>query len=195
MKIQHYTAVDFKTSKWSGGTTTQLFISPQTANYADLNFDIRISSAKVEVDTSTFTNLPKVSRKLMILDGEITIKHQDRYTKQLKPLDVDTFQGDWNTSSQGICTDFNVMTTKNHVSQLHGVALNAEEIKQINNTEKWDIYCIYLHSGKISVTIADKHYTINSDNLLVIEQADFSALTIHAQADSKLAIVSYNHQS
>ncbi len=194
MKVKLYTSIDFKTSNWSGGTTTQLYISPDTAKYADLNFDIRISSAKVEVAESTFTNLPKVNRQLMILEGEITIAHKDKYTKRLKPLDVDTFQGDWNTTSKGVCTDFNVMTTGNAASELSGLALASNQSKKVHMDEQWDTFFIYLFSGKVSVKIADKDNTINGDSLLVIEEAKLADIYLFAHEDSRLALVGYKKQ-
>ena len=53
MNITILSKSDYITSNWSGGSTTQLFISPATASYAERNFDFRISSAKVEVAAST----------------------------------------------------------------------------------------------------------------------------------------------
>ncbi len=185
MKITQYNSNDFKTGKWSGGTTTELYISPAASNYADLNFDIRISSAKVEIETSTFTNLPEVNRQLMILDGEITITH-------LKPLDVDTFKGDWNTTSQGVCTDFNVMTRGNTVSELSGIDLVANQTQELKIAKTWKNFCIYLFSGSIAVTIADKTYTINSNSFLVVEEVALTDIKIYSHQNSRLALVTYN---
>ena len=124
MKITILTQHNFQTSKWSGGTTTQLYIYPAHSSYADKNFDLRISMAKVEVEESSFTSLPGVYRKLMILEGAITIHHEGQYSKQLKPFDVENFKGDWKTTSLGICTDFNVMTTGEKQSELYHLSMN-----------------------------------------------------------------------
>ncbi len=43
-----------KISTWSGGTTTELFIYPEVAEYSERNFDFRISTATVEVEESNF---------------------------------------------------------------------------------------------------------------------------------------------
>ena len=37
----------YKTTQWSGGTTTELLIYPSTSKYSERNFKWRISSAKV----------------------------------------------------------------------------------------------------------------------------------------------------
>lgn len=57
------------TSNWSGGTTTQLFIYPPEASYAARNFLFRISTATVETETSTFTDLTGFNRILLLLNG------------------------------------------------------------------------------------------------------------------------------
>ena len=110
MRINILQASNYILSQWSGGSTTQLFVYPLTADYATRNFEFRLSTATVEAEKSAFTSLPGFHRKLMILAGEITITHENRYSKLLNPFTVETFEGDWKTSSAGKCTDFNVMT-------------------------------------------------------------------------------------
>jgi environmental stress-induced protein Ves len=123
MKTTILTSRNFKTTKWSGGTTTQLYISPINATLFNRDFKLRISTAKVETEESTFTSLPNVRRKLMILLGEITITHENQYSKHLKPFDIDDFCGDWTTSSKGTCIDFNVMTNNLDKSELYHLSI------------------------------------------------------------------------
>lgn len=100
---------------WSGGTTQELFIYPKTATAQDRNFDFRISTATVEVEESTFTNYQGYLRKLMVLEGELTILHENHYSIQLLPFEQDSFSGDWNSTSKGKVRDFNVIY-KPHLS-------------------------------------------------------------------------------
>lgn len=104
---------DIKTSNWSGGTTSELFIFPTNSLYKDLNFGFRLSRATIEVEESIFTPLPNVKRQLMLLDGELELIHEGYHTKKLKPLQFDTFSGSWNTKSIGKATDFNLMMLGN----------------------------------------------------------------------------------
>ena len=83
MEFTIHTPKDFKNTNWSGGTTTQLYIYPPTADYAKRNFKFRLSTAKVEAEKSDFTSLPGISRQLMILDGDLTITHQKHYSKTI----------------------------------------------------------------------------------------------------------------
>ena len=68
----------------SGGTTTQLFIYSWNETYSNLQFDFRISTATVEVETSIFTQLPGVRRTLMVLDGTMELHHQHHHTNNFK---------------------------------------------------------------------------------------------------------------
>ncbi|HNR03775.1 MAG TPA: HutD family protein [Bacillota bacterium] len=101
-----------KVSTWSGGTTTQLYIYPENAVYADRNFRWRLSSAKVAADESTFTPLPGISRILMIIEGEVEIEHQGHHRTVLKAFEKDSFSGDWTTICKGKAADYNLMTDK-----------------------------------------------------------------------------------
>ncbi|MCK5028254.1 MAG: HutD family protein [Bacteroidales bacterium] len=123
MITEHIKASDLNTNKWSGGTTTQLAIYPKDADYKKLNFQFRISTATVEVEESTFTKLPGIYRKLMILDGEIRIEHKDRYTQTLKKFEQDSFEGNWNTKSFGKAVDFNLMTKGNTKGEIESLII------------------------------------------------------------------------
>ena len=98
-----------KTSVWSGGATTELFIWPENGDYAKREFLVRISSATVELEESVFTSLPGVERWLMTLDKSMKICHKERYERTLEPFQVEQFQGDWETRSYGQVRDLNLM--------------------------------------------------------------------------------------
>ena len=57
MRILHLTEKDYKVGQWSGGTTTELFIWPEGADYAKREFSVRVSSARVGLEESDFTPL------------------------------------------------------------------------------------------------------------------------------------------
>ena len=86
-------AEDFVTSKWSGGSTTELYIYPPQAVYREGNFKCRISSATVEVEKSDFTSLPGVKRYLSIFFGKLKMVHGGEKEVILKPYEVDCFDG------------------------------------------------------------------------------------------------------
>lgn len=97
------------TTRWSGGTTTQLFISPVESTVEGRDFDIRISTATVEVDESVFTPFQGYLRKLMLLNGRMEIQHDSDIPLQLSPGKLHAFSGDSATHSKGQVQDFNVI--------------------------------------------------------------------------------------
>ena len=123
MSLQIKRSVDFHSSAWSGGTSTELFIYPPNSNYAHRDFHFRVSTATVDVEESEFTALPGVSRKLMILEGEIDISHDDHLARKLKKFDVEIFEGHRKTRSKGKCIDFNLMTQGNTSGELRSLFL------------------------------------------------------------------------
>ncbi|PKV50938.1 HutD protein [Aquimarina sp. MAR_2010_214] len=186
MEVTIITSDTFKTNTWSGGTTTQFFMYPPTANYKELNFDFRLSMATVAIEKSVFTSLPGVSRTLLVLDGEITLQHEDRYTKQLSKLDSDTFEGGWKTSSIGMCTDFNLMTTGNTVGKLGVFTPKQNENILCPIKNKWDWVFIYNYSGEVTIDINHQEYTIHQSDVLVIRQPIATNMHINAIKDSTL---------
>lgn len=103
---------DYSIARWSGGTTTQLAIAPEEAQYADRDFLWRISSAQVELEHSDFTPLPGYDRFLAVLAGDLELQVGDEERVPLPRLTVRTFDGGLPTQSWGKCTDFNLMVRK-----------------------------------------------------------------------------------
>ena len=101
-----------KVSKWSGGETIELFISPEEADFKSGDYDLRISVATVNLQESVYTKLPGVWRTLMLLEGNLELNHEGHHTSVLKPFEQDSFSGEWTTHSKGVVKNFNVMTKK-----------------------------------------------------------------------------------
>lgn len=193
MNITILSKSDYITSNWSGGSTTQLFISPATASYAERNFDFRISSAKVEVAASTFTQLPNINRKLMVLEGEITVTHENHHSKTLKQFDTDTFSGDWKTTAIGTCTDFNLMTKECINSELSYLSLEANQSKNIELDNTFDTVCFYLHSGSLIAEINSKMYELKKESLLVLTNVSNCSFHLQAHKLSDVIISKISH--
>ncbi len=188
MEYTIITADNFKPASWSGGTTTQLFIFPPTASYQQRNFQFRLSSATVDVEKSDFTSLPGFSRKLMILAGKITISHQGHYSKQLNKFDVDTFEGDWNTSSVGKCTDFNLMTTDSTFGEISACIIEKGKPLSISIKESCDWYFIYLFAGIVGMKINDEIVSLSKGDLLVLNKPAAGSIKIDGVEDSELIV-------
>lgn len=189
MKTTILSPQHFQTSQWSGGSTTQLYISPATATYAARNFELRISTAKVEVEKSTFTPLPGIHRKLMILEGEIDITHEGQTSKHLKPFDIDEFSGDWKTTAKGTCTDFNVMTTGQQRSELYHIVMGTSSGYSLKPKAACKNLFLYATSGTIQLQLMDVNYILETGNLMVIENLSVSSISINSAKDFGLVVL------
>jgi environmental stress-induced protein Ves len=180
---------------WSGGTTTQLFIYPRNETYSNLQFDFRISTATVEVETSTFTQLPGVRRTLIALDGTIELQHQHHHAKQLQKFDIDEFMGDWQTNSIGKCTDLNLMCRGNANGQMfgHSLASNTNQTYPIPQNSMSFLYCV---TGQLTISIhsslADTNNfteTITTKDFLVINDKYCTEITLKASKLSDFVLI------
>ncbi len=186
MEYKIIASENFKPTNWSGGTTTELFIFPSTTNYQQRNFLFRLSTATVETEKSDFTPLAGISRKLMVLAGQININHQDHHTKQLNKFEVDAFEGDWKTSSIGKCTDFNLMTIGKTTGELTAIFIEKEKQVNYNMNNNCDWFIVYIYSGKVSIDLNNKKTIINKGDLLVFNKPTIRNLEIKSTENSEL---------
>jgi len=189
------------TARWSGGTTTQLYISPKSAVYAERNFSWRISSAVVEIAESDFTPLPGFRRIIMILEGELYLKHQNQHEVLLKVYQQDTFLGDWLTKSKGLVTDFNLMLNKYCQGSLQAIVLPAGAGETINSGNPFPVNsglgqltdAFYVADGSAEIELEGSliHQLAKGDLMLIRRTADAEVVSIQLRniADGQSAIV------
>jgi uncharacterized protein len=188
MQYKIINSADQITKLWSGGTTTQLFIWPQDADYAKRNFLFRLSTATVETETSEFTQLPGIFRKIMILEGETRLEHEGYHSKTLKAFEQDAFEGDWKTLSFGSCTDFNLMTSGNCSGSLKAQHLIAAQSVPLQASADTDFLFIYLCSGSLQISIENERLKAEKGDLFLLQNPD-AALLLSAEADCSAVIV------
>ena len=155
----------FTTSPWNGGSTTELFIYPIPSKYANRNFNFRLSTATVNVEESTFTSLPGITRTLMVLDGEMILAHKAQHTAKLCRFDSDNFNGDWETSSKGKCVDFNLMTMGDTEGTVESLHVNKGKQVDFSFPDNIQHVVIYVYSGQIKI----ENKTIDPGDLVVFE--------------------------
>lgn len=164
------------TNIWSGGTTTQLYIYPEDADYSKRNFMWRISSAKVDAEESEFTNLPGIWRLIMVLEGEMTLEHKGHHSVHLKPYEQDSFSGEWTTHSRGRVRDFNLMMAEGCRGYLNVIFIKKgvyNEKLEWKLTEEFSkkaeaFYCSY---GCVTVTINGKEgHILNKGDFLIVKR-------------------------
>ena len=179
------TEKDYKVSKWSGGDTTELYLYPENGDYRSGNFQLRISSATVEVERSEFTSLPGVERYLMIFQGHLDMIHGEKEKVSLEPYEVDHFDGGIPTVSYGKVVDFNLMLKNGAGGRMEALCLDKGEEKRIQPEGRENFLAIYVKEGEIR--IGDKN--IKAQELGVIKDWK-TELQIRSSAEknSKLGI-------
>jgi uncharacterized protein len=182
---------DLKTAHWTGGTTTQLAIYPATAEYQKFNFDSRISYATVEVEESTFTFMPGVTRHLMILEGSLEIEHVTRYKKLLGKFDMDTFSGEWPTKAKGRVTDFNLMTRGASTGKVEALVLDRNATRELlHDTDRTGIY---LFKGKMQVTYKGEDIFLGEGDFILFEQKEKENVFLKAIDNCEAIIARIDH--
>ena len=153
---------------WSGGTTRELFIAPVDSDYADRNFQVRLSTATVESEECLFTPLAGYERHLMVLEGEAHLEHQGHRSRDLRRFEVDTFDGAWQTLSQGLYRDFNLMVRYGSRGYLTHQLLREQETLHLS-PEPALLRAWYLISGHVELVSGE---VLAAGDLLVIEPGD-----------------------
>ncbi|OOM76266.1 protein Ves [Clostridium puniceum] len=164
---------NYKPTFWSGGMATELITYPQNSDYANRNFLWRLGVAKIDILESTFSTLPKVSRKFMVIEGQITLDHENKYKKSLNSFEQDSFIGDWNTKTYGKASVFNLMTRENYQGDL--IHLNIPPKKHLNFEYKTQLnkdliaICFYTVEGTFKTTLNNKQFKVNTKGLLKVD--------------------------
>ncbi len=170
------------TREWSGGTTTQLYIFPKNSSYKDKTFSFRLSSAKINIEESTFTKLEGISRYIMILSGELELEHNNgQYRKTLKQFDTDQFLGDWDTKSKGKVIDFNLMTKGSTFGHIHHININPNKQYIIKHKTDYNHIAIYSYKGSFNINYLENHFTIKENDFVIINHCttDISIKTLN----------------
>jgi environmental stress-induced protein Ves len=147
--IKIHPAAERKSIAWASGTSTEIFIYPADGDFKTRNFSFRISTATVEADETTFSDFSGLTRILMPLKGNLTLIHEGRYTKELKPFDQDSFDGSWNTRSIGKVQDFNVMFKSPFNAAV--VHHHLTTTKEFNSPENKSHHFIYAVDGEYMI--------------------------------------------
>jgi len=164
----------YKTSEWSGGTTTELYIYPIDSLYSKRDFKWRLSSATIEVEYSKFTSLPGIERLIMVIQGELVLQHKGHHSATLKALEQDSFSGEWSTTSFGKVIDFNLMLAKGYTGKLESLLFYNGEAKDIllnNNDERFSeiVEAFYIVEGSIEIVRGiNEKISLNKGDLALV---------------------------
>ena len=175
------TKSDYVTTRWSGGTTTQLAIAPEGAVYADRDFLWRLSSATVELDHSDFTPLPDYDRFLSVLEGEIQLKIDAREPFPLVPGELVAFDGGAPVESWGKCVDFNLMVRKGKVRGMVDILSGGRETSWQAEAGDLAVYCA---AG--TVRLPEQGLEARAGQLLLCRGAEGGAVRLICEAGAAM---------
>lgn len=168
----------YNVSKWSGGETTEVFLFPPEGQFRLNEFDYRVSTAKVAMAESTFSNLPGYKRIIMSLDNPLELHHKDdsNFRKEkLAPFQTDYFCGSDETKSFGRCTDFNLIYSPKYGGEMK-TKLSEEVIKLQKNV----VYVLYALQDIVLTSTKDNEniHVSKGDSLLIEDIQEIEQLTI-----------------
>lgn len=176
---------ELSANKWSGGTTTELFIYPPASSYALRDFDYRISTATVETERSEFTDLSGYQRILCVLSGELTMEfHADSGkpdTVKLLPLEQVSFPGDVKVVGFGKVTDFNIIYKPEHRASAEIIHFGENEECELASIR--ERYFIWVIEGELLMPLG----CCKPEEFYVVETNDTT--TIRATVNTTIILI------
>lgn len=160
-------------STWKGGKTEQLCIEPQDASLQERNFDLRISSATIDLERSEFSDFTGFRRYLMKLEGDITLLIDDK-TIIIKGDEAFEFMGDEKviSLSKEPSRDFNVIIKKDKKAD---ISIKENEKLNTNRGE----YLFSLEKAKINDIDVDKYSLYETEGEEINLIGKFIHIIIH----------------
>lgn len=145
-------------STWKGGKTEQLCIVPEDASLQERNFDLRISSATIDLERSEFSDFTGYRRYLMKLEGDIRLLIDDK-SIIIRDDEAFEFMGDEKviSISKEPSRDFNVIIKKDKKADI-----SIKENEKFN-TNKGE-YIFSLEKAKINGNEVDKYALYEADD-------------------------------
>ncbi len=158
LKITEIKKEAMPTSSWSGGTTTEIMIYPRGAAYAERDFLFRISTARVELESSDFTSLPDYNRLIASIEGEMELTHTHGSVEKKRIIPLETvhfFDGGVPTHCEGSARDLNLMLRKGRAQgELRFLADGERVVLELEANEFALVY--YIESGNARFAETDE---------------------------------------
>ena len=194
MRIELLKKGSFRTATWAGGTTTELFIHPETSDCGARDFEVRVSSATVEIEESVFSDFKGYVRHIAPLEGNIHLVHEGHGEVLLMPCEADTFDGAWCTRSYGKCVDFNLI----HRGDWRG-GISALKDGDVQDCSAHGFAGFYILSDDVALDVKHdgqvRHYVAGRGDFLLVWDAEGATCTVSAgggaRAGEALAVVAF----
>lgn len=186
MKIRTCQKKQYPSSKWLGGSTTELLVLPERSSFATRNFNLRISMAKVIGPEGAFTPLKGFRRNLLMLEGAMLLRGK-KGIRLLLPGDEIKFSGSEVITSKGSGADFNVMLRKGRAA-IQLLPVEAGEAVVLDQSVSGQLVHFFAWKGAVEIRIGKKKYQLVKGDALWIDALD-SAVEIVIIAEKKSMVV------
>ncbi|HUH25006.1 MAG TPA: HutD family protein [Flavobacterium sp.] len=169
-----------KPNTWDGGETFEYFIYPPTASYANRDFLFRISSASITKIPSNFTKFDNYQRFLVMLDNDLEINRNGQ--KEVYTQDkVFKFASNDDITSYSLGNDFNLMVGKD---------VKKSEVFFPKDTVQLSQAFIFVFAKEDTIlSVNEKDVSLNSQDLLLIENMEQTAVTLKSLNDILMGYV------
>ena len=172
--IEKKTCEDYLSTKWSGGQTTELLVEPDSSSLAKRDFDFRLSTATVIMNTVEFSDFTGYQRILMSLDNPVS----------LNAFEPHHFDGKLKTTCQGECQDFNVIFKDDY-----DVFVQALKGNEMHFIKPQTIAVIYALENLSIVLLGDRtqRQMLQKNEMLVIKDETFIQVESSSSEKQNLA--------
>lgn len=162
-----------KTTKWSGGTMTELYFYPETAYFGKRNFLFHVASATVDLEKSIFSDFTNYNRIIMTLDNKLELIHNNEEKVTLNKYEPHIFNGNADTVSYGKVTDFNLIMRKDKcMGDAYAFSITKSSIiyprKTIHNHDH-NLEIVYCVSGSLTFNLNSEKLSVNQSDILLID--------------------------
>lgn len=186
-------------TRWSGGTTWEIFRYPENSSYENRDFIFRLSRAEIQRESSLFTSLPHYQRHLMLLAGEVVLVHQGKKSFRLEPFQPHTFDGGLSTQSFGKAQDYNLMVQEGQVGQLRLLTLSPEAKNQelpsafLSLERPYFVRGYYCESGYLVAVMEKDTVSLHPGDQLIVfgEREQEAPLKLMGEGRTIEALVAY----
>lgn len=181
--IEKKTCEDYLSTKWSGGQTTELLVEPDSSSLAKRDFDFRLSTATVIMNTVKFSDFTGYQRILMSLDNPVRLGQLGSWIS-LNAFEPHHFDGKLKTTCQGECQDFNVIFKDDY-----DVFVQALKGNEMHFIKPQTIAVIYALENLSIVLLGDRtqRQMLQKNEMLVIKDETFIQVESSSSEKQNLA--------
>lgn len=199
-KIRHITEAQYRLMPWKShrGTTAEIFIFPEGANFHDDSYLWRVSSASI-ASSCPFSQFLGFDRTIVLIEGDsIALNHNcvesPQRVQRLMPY---RFKGEWETTceiSDQAVKDFNLISRRGKVSaDLDTLKINELSPFLLTLSRKYTlIFCV---NGELNIATSHfgNHQIVSRETILI--EKDSGPVCEGDEASEKIQIRSISQNS